>query len=234
MPKLVALTFFLIFCLAAAVLQNVFDFVVLQNRVAAQQTNTNSATPRKPNDSVPDVWRTTISESKIFLTAAVTTNGEIPNGEAQTMLQLQCRADSNDVASINYIVLDAFEIKSFNFSDFEGPNAPVKLKKLVEFRATSPSGSLTFRDSVAGYYRNAGETTGFYFTTYPNTQRDNVARLVRMIAKGSTKVTVIVHGYRNNRKTIETTFPAMDAASDAVKTFSGCLSESRAARIARD
>ena len=221
MRKLVVLTFFLIFCSAAAVLQNVSDFAVLQNRVAAQQTNANAAPPPKSNDSVFDTWRTTISDSKI-LTAAVTTAGKTPTGKAQTILQLQCRADSNEIAAINYIVLNASKIKSFNFSDFEGPDAPVKLKKLIEFRAVSPSGSLTFRDSAAGYYNFAGETLGFYFTTYPNTQRDNVARLARMIAKGSTKVTVTVHGYRNNRKTIETTFPAMDAASDAAKTFGGC------------
>ncbi len=42
-------------------------------------------------------------------------------------------------------------------------------------------------------------------------------------AKGSTGVTMIVYGYRNNRKTIETVFPAMNAASDAAKTFGGCL-----------
>ena len=216
--------FFLIFCAAAAVLQNVSDFALLQNPVAAQQTNTNSAPPRKSNDSVSDAWRTTISESKI-LTAAVTTGGKIPNGEAQTMLQLNCRADSNIIASIDYVVLDAFDIKSFNFSDFEGPDAPVKLEKLIEFRAISPSGNLTFRTSAAGYYKSAGETTGFYFTTYPNTQRDNVARLVRMIAKGSTEVRVIVHGYRNNRKTIETAFPAIDSASDGAKTLDGCLNK---------
>lgn len=213
MRKLVVLTFFLIFCSAAA---------VLQNRVAAQQTNTNSAQPPKLNDSVSDAWRTTISDSKI-LTAAVTTGGKTPTGEAQTMFQLQCRADSHQIAAINYIVLDASEIKGFKFSDFEGPDAPVKLKKLIEFRAVSPGGSLIFRVSAAGYYNNAGERIGFYLTTYPNTQRGNVARLARMIAKGSTEVTVIVHGYRNNRKTIETTFPAMDAASAAAKTFSGCL-----------
>lgn len=142
MRRFIGLIYFLA-CCSALMLQNAPDSAAQEKPVAAQ-TEDDPDSISKPTDSVLNVWQTTTDNSNVR-TAFVTTNGKIPNGESQTMLQLKCRADSNDVASINYIVLDAINIKSFKFSDFEEPDAPAQLKKPVEFRATSPSGNLTFR-----------------------------------------------------------------------------------------
>ena len=132
------------------------------------------------------------------------------------MLLLRCPANSDYVVSIDYIVRDANKIKSFNFGDFEGPDAPAQNKQLIEFRAISPSGDLTFRGSVSGGYGGAGEAGAFFFTPNAGNQK-KVEQLAQLIAKGSTQVIVIVHDYRNNRKTIETAFPAIDPASDMVR-----------------
>ncbi|MBC7797438.1 MAG: hypothetical protein H7Z37_11235 [Pyrinomonadaceae bacterium] len=217
-------------CCAALLLQNSFDSAAQQKPNDAQIKD-NPDSPRKPDDSVLNVWRTTTNNANVR-TASVTTNGKIPNGEARMMLRLGCFADSNTISSVDLIVLDAFNIKSFNFSDFEGPDAPAGNKKLVEFRAVSPRGNLSFRVSVAGYYSGASETEGFVFTTYPKTdaKQDKIRRLARMLAEGSTEVTVIVYGYRDNRKTIEAAFPAIAATSDAAETLNGCEKTVKAAK----
>jgi hypothetical protein len=92
---------------------------------------------------------------------------------------------------------------------------------LIEFRAVSPNGTVSFRESVGGVYGGAGETDAFNFESF-NIERNKLMRLARMIAKGSTELTVIVHDYKDYSKTIETTFPAIGASSDVAKILNGC------------
>lgn len=219
MRKFIVLFFFFLTSCAASAVQNVSNSVAPQNLVIAQ-TNNNSDSTRKLNDSISKTWQMRINDSKVR-TAVVMTIGKTPNGEAQTIFWLQCPADPNYVVSIDFIVRDTSKITGFNFDDFEGPDAPAQNKKLVEFRAVSPRGSLSFRDSVAGGYGGAGEPDAFFFATGA-TKPDKKMQLAQMIAKGSTEVTVIVHDYRNNRNTIETTFPAIDVSSDVAKILNGC------------
>ncbi len=218
MQKFIVLIFFFISCSTSAV-QEVSNSVAPQNPVVAQ-TNDNSDSTRKLNDSISKTWEMRINDSQVR-TAVVMTIGKTPNGEAQTIFWLQCPADSNYVTSIHYIVRDTSKITGFSFDDFEGPDAPAQAKKLVEFRATSPRGKLSFRDSVAGGYGGAGEADAFFFATGA-VKQDKIMQLAQMIAKGSTEVTVIVHDYQNNGNTIETTFPAIDASSDVAKILNGC------------
>ena len=218
MRKFIVLAIFFTCCSASAVQEN-SNSVVMQTPVIAQ-TDKNSDSTRKLNDSISNTWQMRINDSKVR-TAVVMANSKTPNGEAQAIFWLQCLANPNYVVSIDFIVRDTSKITGFNFDDFEGPDAPAQRKKLVEFRAVSPQSNLSFRASVAGGYGGAGEPDAFFFTP-DATNRDKDIQLARMIAKGSTKVTVVVHDYRNNQKTIEATFPAIDASSDVAKMLNGC------------
>lgn len=218
MRKLIVLMFFLTSCSASAV-QNVSNSVAPQNPVIAQ-TNDNPDSTRKLNDTISKTWQMRINDSKVR-TAVVMTNGKTPKDEAQTIFWLQCPANSDYSASINYIVRDTSKITGFDFDSFEGPNAPANEKILVEYQAVSPNGNLSFRDSGGGVFGGAGEGDAFEFETSKINQ-DKIRQLARMIAKGSTEVTVIVHDYKDYSKTIETTFPAIDASSDVAKILNGC------------
>ncbi|HLM62247.1 MAG TPA: hypothetical protein VK308_15690, partial [Pyrinomonadaceae bacterium] len=203
------LLFFLTSCSAFAV----------QNPIVAQNMY-DSESARKKNDSISKTWQMRINDSQVR-TAVVMTNGKTPNGEAQTIFWLQCPADQKYVVAIHYIVRNSSKITDFDFASFEGPGAPGSEKKLVEFRVVSPNGKLSFRDSVAGWYGGAGEADAFVFGTGA-TKQDKIMQLARLVAKGSAEVTFIVHDYQDYRKTIETTFPAIDPSSDVAKFLNGC------------
>jgi hypothetical protein len=208
---------FLTSCSASVVQEN-SSFAVPQNTVVAQN-NYDSESVRKKNDSISKNWEIRINNANAR-TAVVMTNGKTPNGEAQTIFWLQCPAEENPLVSINYIVRDSSKITDFGFDNFEGPDAPAQ-EKLVEIRTVSPNGNLSFRTPLAGWYGGAGEPDAFVFGK-GTTKQDKIMQIAHLIAKGSTEVTITVHDYRDYRKTIETTFPAIDASSDVAKILNGC------------
>lgn len=217
MRKFLVLICFLASCSASTVNEQ-SKSVSTQNPVVAQ-ANDNSDSTQKLNDSISNIWQMKINNR--VRTAVVMTNGKTPNGDAQTILWLQCPTGLNPVVSINYIVRDSNNITDFDFDSFEGPDAPAKEKNLVEIQAVSPHGNLSFRILAGGYYGGAGEPDAFVFGT-STTKQDKIMQLAQMIANGSTEVTFIVHDYLDYSKTIETKFPVIDPSSDVAKILNGC------------
>ena len=210
MRKLLPLILFLTSCSTSAV-QETSNFVVSQNRDDFNIT-------QKENDFVAtQTWKVNVNDSNARI-ASVSANGKTPNGEVQTLFNLQCPPEQNPLVSIEYIVRDSNKTLRFSFDDFEGPDAPAQKKKLVEIRAISPYNNLSFHTAVSGYYV-ADEMFAFGLGTI---KQDQISQLARMVAEGSTEVTFIIHDYRDYRKTIETTFPAIDVSSDVAKTLNGC------------
>ena len=210
MRKLIILVFFLTSCSASAVQDN-------SNFVAQKKDDSNVALNE---DVVSRIWRININDSQARA-AQISAIGKTPDGETQTIFWLQCPAEKNNLVSINYLVQNSSKISNFNFDDFEGPDAPVQNKKLVEIRATSSHETLSFRTAVAGSYGAVEDLPAFVFEL-GTIKQDKIMQLAQMVAKGSTKITFVVHDNRDYQKTVETTFPAIDAAGDVAKTLNGC------------
>lgn len=177
------------------------------NLIAVRKQDDSNNTEWKDNFVASPNWKIT-SDNPYGRIAIVSATGRTPDGETSTIFKLQCPAEQNSTATISFLVRNTEKIIGFNFSDFEGPNAPASKKKLVEIEAISPRGRLSFKTNTSGWYAAPN-----VFVFSPGTTKS----LEHLVAEGSTEVTFIVHDNRNYQKTIAMKFPAMDSSSDVVK-----------------
>lgn len=164
-------------------------------------------------------WRHQVNENGLR-TARVSAPGTAPNGPAATTLTLQCAPGKDGSVSIQYAVSGTDKIKQFNFGDFEGPGAPASKRRLVQFAVQTPRGAVKLQTAVSGYYTDQGV---FVFElAAANNAVSGATRVADAIRGGAESVTIMVQDSRNLRRTIQTRFPAADAAPAVTETLKGC------------
>jgi hypothetical protein len=220
-------------------MERLFIFILLLASCSGHQLQQNSNVEVSQNNTDSNISQNKANNSETNSTedwavivnneygqyAKVLAVGKTPDGEAFTSLTLHCptkKDKENPVISFEYSVNNPDKIPSFNFDYFEGPNAPVLERKLVEIQANSPRGNLYWNFVAAGWYGGFAEVIAFVFSPSTSNKPDKTAQFVRMIAEGSTEVTITVHDYQDNQKVIKTTFPAIDPSSNVARVLNGC------------
>jgi hypothetical protein len=161
----------------------------------------------------PLVW-TFLLNGKYGTLAVVRATAETPYGNVRAKLRLSCPAG---VGSIQVLVGD-MEATGFDLDNYSvKSDRPVERKNVVEVRATSPNGRVSFITKAAGNtaYEDLYPTIMFFELT-------KTRRLQRMIAKGSTAVTFVIHDLDDYQRTISVSFPAIDPSDPMVKDLNGC------------
>ena len=162
----------------------------------------------------PLVWKFLLNDEYYGKLAVVRAAGETPNGIVRAKLRLDC--PEQDGAII--IIVGDMEKTGFNLGDYSvKSDLPVIKKNIVEVWAVSPKGELSFKTRAEGNigYENLYPTVVFFELT-------KTKKLERLIAKGSTEVTFVIHDLEDHQKTIRITFPAIDPSSEMAKSLNGC------------
>jgi hypothetical protein len=162
----------------------------------------------------PLVWKFLLNDEEYGKLAVVRAPAITLNGTVKAKLRLDC---PSTVGSIQILVGD-MEETGFNLANYSvSSELPIIKKNIVEVRAVSPKGKMSFKTKANG---NIG-----YPTLYPTViffELIKTKRLEHLIAKGSTEVTFVVHDIEDYKKTITVTFPAIDSSSQMAKDFKGC------------
>jgi hypothetical protein len=173
------------------------------------------------NPAADEDWAVTMNAT-YMRTARISRMGATPDGEVFTAFELQCPSKENSVTSFTYQVWNPSQIPSFNFSYFEGPDAPALKVKLMKIEAYSPDKRVSWQFKPAGLYGGYAEELAFEFSPSTFNKPDKTAELAQMIAKGSTEVTITVQDNRDKEKIIKSTFPPINPLSDVAKILNGC------------
>jgi len=162
----------------------------------------------------PLIWRFLLNDEDYGKIAVVRATGETPNAKVRAMLKLDCPGRNSAIT----IIVGDMDNAGFNLADYSvKSDSPVIKKNLVEIRAVSPKGELSFKTRAKG---NIG-----YPTLYPTVlffELTKTKKLEHLIAKGSTEVTFVIRDLEDNQKTITITFPAIDSSSQMAKDLKGC------------
>ncbi len=162
----------------------------------------------------PLVWKFLLNDEEDGRLAVVRASAETPNGEVRAMLRLDCPSTAGSIQ----ILVGDMEETGFNLANYSvSSELPIIKKNLVEIRAVSPKGKMSFKTKANGTigYPNLYPTVIFF-------ELIRTKRLEQLIAKGSTEVTFVIHDIEDYKKTITVTFPAIDSSSQMAKDFKGC------------
>jgi len=162
----------------------------------------------------PLVWKFLLNDGDNGKLAVVRATGETPNGQVRAKLKLDCPGRD----SATTILVGDMESSGFNLGNYSvKSDSPVSKKNLVEIRAVSSKGALSFKTKAEGHIG--------YPTLYPTVlffELSKARKLERLIAKGSTEVTFVIHDIEDYQKTITVTFPAIESSSQMAKDLKGC------------
>jgi hypothetical protein len=162
----------------------------------------------------PLVWKFLLNDGDNGKIAVVRATGKTSNGNVRTKLKLDCPGRD----SATTVLVGDMESSGFNLGSYSlNSGSPVAKKNLVEIRAISPKGKLSFKTKADGHigYENLHPTVIFF-------ELAKTKKLERLIAKGSTEVTFVIHDLEDYQKTITVTFPAIDSSSQMVRDLKGC------------
>jgi hypothetical protein len=95
--------------------------------------------------------------------------------------------------------------------------SPAAKENLVEIQTHSPKGDLLFKTIANSHigYENLKPTVIFF-------ELPKSLRLERIIAKGSTQATFVIHDVYDIGTTVTVTFPAIGLSSPMIKDLKGC------------
>jgi hypothetical protein len=162
----------------------------------------------------PLVWKFLLNDDYYGKIAVVRATGETSNGQVRAKLKLDCPGRDSALT----IIVGDMEKSGFNLGNYSvKSDSPVAKKNLVEVRAVSPKGELSFKTKAEGRigYENLYPTVLFFELT-------KTKKLERLIAKGSAEVAFVIHDLEDYQKTIRVTFPAIDSSSQMAKDLKGC------------
>jgi hypothetical protein len=163
----------------------------------------------------PLVWTLLVNDEKQGQIAVVRADADAPNGKVRAKLKLNCPSTHG---SIEILAGDTertgLDLKGYN----GGSYLPEPQKNIVEVRTISEGREISFRTKARGNirYENplAGPILSFELT--------ETHGLERMIARGGTEVTFIIHDVRKNDNKLSVTFPEIDSASQMAEDLNGC------------
>jgi len=160
------------------------------------------------------VWKFLLNDEAYGKIAVVRATGETPNGKVRAKLKLDCPGRDGAIT----IIAGDMESSGFDLGNYSvNSGSPVTRKNLVEIRGISPKGGLSFKTKANGHigYENLFPTVMFF-------ELAKTKKLEHLIAKGSTKVTFVIHDLDDYQRTITVTFPAIDSSSEMAKDLKGC------------
>jgi hypothetical protein len=166
----------------------------------------------------PRVWKFLLNDEYYGRLAVVRAEAETANGKVKSMLRLDCPGKGTYPGASIAIIVGDMEKSGFNLGNYSVSSSPPVLKKnQVEVRAVSPKGELSFKTKADGNigYDNQYPTIIFF-------RLIKTKKLERLIAKGSTEVTFVIHDLEDYKKTIKVTFPEINSSSEMSKDLNGC------------
>jgi hypothetical protein len=171
--------------------------------------------------SLAQEWQTSVDKHGVRK-AQVLAEGATPDGEAKTVLTIQCSSGTGSQTSIIYSVMGADKMQRFSFDDFEGPDAVAIKKKLTTFQVVFSAGEgATEKTAVTGYFAES-DTFAFELSAKLN-DAGTVSHLIEaMTSPSATKIKVTVEDNRNAKRTLQTEFPVTGAAGAIKETMKGC------------
>ena len=150
--------------------------------------------------------------------AEVSSNGKTPDQEATTTLRLYCR---KGFAGISYSVHGISRIKSFDFADFEGPNAPASSELLVKVAVRLKKRTINLNLRAAGQLSMETDTFEFILA-HSDDPKSDFNKLIRAINGSGSSIAVTVQSYKDRTKTIYTEFPLKAASMTIEKALKEC------------
>lgn len=208
---------FLIACVCSCSRAPIQEFPVPQNGTQLPVTEPAASQP----DLNPKIWLLRESNPNMRI-ATVGSIGISPNGDVETILEIQCPTEKNSVTNISLIVQKAHSITNFDFESFEGPDAPNLRKNLVEIETWPETPNLRWLAQVTGGYGGNDEPDSFMFSLSSLNKPDRAVEFARIIADGKSGLRVIVHDGKDDKKTIEAAFPSIDPTGSVAKWLNGC------------
>lgn len=154
--------------------------------------------------------------------------GKTPDGTSMTVLTVQCLPGKKGYIGFFYGVRDVDKIKGFNFSDFEGPDAPASTKNLVKAIARTTIGNITVKTSVSGGRTIGNDPDAFEFRFGARIHsKGEVMRLIKAIARGISTFSITVQDFKENKKILYTEFPTTNASTAVGQILKECGVKSR-------
>ena len=168
-------------------------------------------------------WEPPMSRNRTYSTQ-VSASGSTPDGLTETTLAVRCLPGTKGRGYVEFVytVKRARDMKNFNFTDFEGPDAPAGAKKLVRVIVYSKSHNVTAKVSVTGGLKGDDPDAFEFSFAARGYRKGDITRLVDTIRQGASMISVTVHDYRDSKKTIHTDFSTTGASNAVDRLMKNC------------
>ena len=127
-------------------------------------------------------------------------------------LRVLCNPDSDGGAiSVELWVPQAFNLKDFDYDDFEGPDAAAGDRALSQVSVAGAGGTTEISSAAAGWYSGEDPDTFVFGLSQLSHHEGKIANLLRAIDTQRTQLVWIQTGFDNPKHELRATF-ALDAA----------------------
>jgi len=156
--------------------------------------------------------------------ASTYAQGRTPGGQVSMRLEVRCQPGADATASIIYVIQRAQTLPGFNWTAFEGPEAPALQRKLATIRVVALRRDVSVSTAVSGHFLEDGS---FAFTlSAPLIGRNEVKWLTDALILGAVLVVVTIQDPTDRNKRVYAQFQASQATSPVANVMDGCAAGS--------
>lgn len=163
---------------------------------------------------------------RLTLTGTVQTTGE----PREATLRIVCDPGPDGVLGLELWVPKAFELKDFDYDDFEGPDAAARTRLLSSLVLQSTAGSTRNAFAVTGWYAGDDPNTFVFGVSGAPYSYSGVAAIFRDVASDRDELVWSQRSFRKPERTLRAAFPLDVATGTRLRATVGpCLATARKA-----
>ena len=153
-------------------------------------------------------------------TASTYAQGRTPGGQVSMRLEVRCEPGPEATASIVYVIRRANMLPGFNFTQFEGLDAPALQRKLATIRVVALRRDVSVTTAVSGHFLEDGSFA--FVLSAPLLGRNEVKWLTDAMILGAVLVVVSIQDPVDKNKRVYAQFQASQAAAPVTNVMDGC------------
>lgn len=153
-------------------------------------------------------------------TASTYAQGRTPAGQVSMRLEVRCEPAPEATASIIYVIQRASLLPGFNFTQFEGPEAPALQRKLATIRVVALRRDVSVTTAVSGRFLEDGSFA--FVLSAPLLGRNEVKWLTDAMILGAVLVVVSIQDPVDKNKRVYAQFQASQASAPVTNVMDGC------------
>jgi len=154
-------------------------------------------------------------------TASTYAQGRTPGGQVSMRLEVRCEPAPEATASIVYVIRRANLLPGFNFTQFEGPDAPALQRKLATIRVVALRRDVSVTTAVSGHFLEDGSFA--FVLSAPLLGRNEVKWLTDAMILGAVLVVVSIQDPVDRNKRVYAQFQASQASAPVTNVMDGCV-----------